>query len=79
MSINIPELAGNLVTAARNIIPAMIPGAAPFIAAGSAILDAMNNVRADLTEPVENFDETLDELHDRVNAKWDAVAARLRG
>ena len=79
MPLNLTGLAGDLLAAAKGIIPMIVPGAGPLIKVAEHILAAGARVKEDLTAPYEDLDETLDELHARVNATVDAVRGRLRG
>ncbi|MBN8843240.1 MAG: hypothetical protein J0H88_08325 [Sphingomonadales bacterium] len=70
----------HLIAAARDIVPAIVPGAAPAIQLGKAILDALEAGK-DLVTPGDQADygETREALRAKVLAHFDSTIAGLRG
>ena len=69
-----------LLGAAKDIIPLMVPGAGPVLAAGQKIRDALEAGK-DLFEPGDQseVEGTIRELNTAMNAEVDAEIAALRG
>lgn len=70
----------NLIAAATDIAPLIVPGAGPLIKVGKGIVDALEAAK-DVAKPGDQseIDQTLDQLRDKVNAHFDATIAGLRG
>lgn len=70
----------HLLAAGQAILPAIVPGAAPAIALGKAVLDALDAGK-DLVTPGDQaeYGTTRDALRAKVLAHFDDTIAGLRG
>lgn len=76
------ELAKNILDAAKAVAPLIVPGAGPAIAAGEAILKAIDNLTdSGHLDPVDQASaiETRAMLEARVHEHAASVAGSLRG
>lgn len=73
------DLADDVIDVAKKVLPLVIPGAAPAIAAAEAVIALGTKVKPSLLEQDQaKLTVTLDELAARVLAHADQTAANLR-